>query len=461
MNIIDHNERTTYHPSLDIKNDILVLGFRIKKDTGLSTNIYLVRGHNELYTTEETTFKIGEQKYYIENKTRLLEKLSNRWGVDGLNSAIDNSNLVSKNTNPFPLFSTIRDNVEKHIELENHSDYAILTAWIVGTYLYPIFSAYPYLHIKAPKGSGKSQCLTFMQQTCFNATKARASLPALRDTVDALRGTFLIDQADALHRNHMDEMLDILTDSYKRGGGNMRKMIPHRNGAQVPEEFEVYGPKAFASINPLPEDLRDRCIVIPLIRSNKNHPQVDPESTIWKDIRSDLYLFLINHFADIDGAYLTKRILYQKENSIFGRQLELWLPLECVMSVMNVPTEVIESAKARFISHYRFAVYQTSEIELAIADAILRMIGDSTERTLRPKEIALAIQENAFEEDDGFLIASTKQKATIVGRAINKFNLADQKLPRDSQGERYLFIRDQVLRIYNSYFKETKTHKDT
>ena len=129
-----------------------------------------------------------------------------------------------------------------------------------GTYFSPIFSAFPYIHIKAPKGSGKSQCLSFLNQTAFNAVKARASLPALRDTVDSLRGTYLMDQADSLHRNNMEDFLDVLTDSYKKAGGSVRKMVQTKNNWNL-EEFEAYGPKAFASINQLPEDLRDRCIV--------------------------------------------------------------------------------------------------------------------------------------------------------------------------------------------------------
>ena len=44
------------------------------------------------------------------------------------------------------------------------------------------------------------------------------------------------------------------------------------------------------------------------------------------------------------------------------------------------------------------------------------------------------------------------QKSTIVGRAINKFNLATQKLGSDSQGERYLFSREHLEKIYRGYF---------
>jgi hypothetical protein len=53
----------------------------------------------------------------------------------------------------------------------------------------------------------------------------------------------------------------------------------------------------------------------------------------------------------------------------------------------------------------------------------------------------------------------------MVGRAISKFNLATNKLPRDNQGERYLFNKMQLKKIHDGYFskneeKDTQTYTD-
>lgn len=460
MTIIDKNEDKTFNPSLDIKDSMLVLGFRIKNEKK-ETDIFIIKTNDGIFHTEDLCFDFNEQYFSIEKKNRVLSKMSQKWSSAQVNTFLESViDPLSKSISEINLYNKIKNSLKEYIELEEEADYIILTAWVIGTYFFPIFSAYPYIHIKAPKGSGKSQCLNFLNQTCFNAVKARASLPALRDTVDSLRGTYLMDQADALHRNNMEDFLDILTDSYKRGGGSIRKMIANKKGWDM-EEFEAYSPKAFASIRELPEDLRDRCIVIPLIRSNKNYPQINEESNIWREIRSELYVLLISQFVFFEGNYKLKNLNYKESNEIFGRKLELWLPIETTLKSMFVNNEEIESAKKRFLSRYEFASYQTSEIEVAILETIINLLNDKQEIILRPKEIATEIDTELFDEDDKFVFASQKQKATIVGRAINKFNLATQKLARDSYGERYLFTKEHLDKIYQGYFNQKKEDSDT
>lgn len=454
MTIIDTNGEKVFHPSLDIKDGILVLGFRIKKEKDIEADVYIIKTNETIITTEDPSFPYKEHHYSIEKKKRTLSKLSQKWSAESLNNLIkDSKESINFTISGLDLYTKIQSSLRKYIELEREEDYTILSAWIIGTYFFPVFSAYPYIHIKAPKGSGKSQCLSFLNQTAFNAVKARASLPALRDTVDSLRGTYLMDQADALHRNNMEDFLDVLTDSYKRAGGSVRKMVQTKNNWNL-EEFEAYGPKAFASINQLPEDLRDRCIVIPLIRSSKNLPALEEGDSIWKEIRNDIYTYLINDYPVISGNYLACGYEYKQSNEMFGRRLELWLPVEVILRTSDVKEEEIVKAKKRFLSRYEFASYQTSEIEVAVIETIMKLMKEQIEIILRPKEIASEIDSEMFEDDDKFVFASTKQKSTIIGRAITKFNLASQKLPRDSSGERYLFQKEHLQKIYEGYFSQ-------
>ncbi len=461
MTIIDKNENKGFHPSVDIQDNVLVLGFRIRKEGEKETDLFIVKTINGLRTTEESYFEHEGISYSIDKKKRLLARLSEKWGVDNLNAFIEQlSDPLYKAQNPYLVYQKIKEKLERLVELEDKADYTLLTAWIIGTYFFPSFGAYPYIHIKAPKGSGKSQCLNFVWNTAFNAVKARASLPALRDTVDALRGTYLMDQADALHRPQMEDFLDVLTDSYKRDGGSARKMVQIKNEWKL-EEFDAYGPKGFASINQLPEDLRDRCIVVPLIRSSKNYSPVDKGDIFWKDIRGQLYVALINNYLGIESTYILKRVGYRDNKEIYGRRLELWLPIEVVLGEFLVPEEEIEMAKQRFLSRYEFAVYQTSDIEVAVIDTILSMMKGKNEITLRPKEIAPKIDTELFDPDDKFTFMTQKQRSSMVGRSITKFNLSSQKLPRDSQGEKYLFTREHVEKVYQGYFESKKEDTQT
>jgi hypothetical protein len=423
-------------------------------------DIFIVKTCDGIVVTEDLFFQDKEERYSIEKKKRVLSKLSKKWGVEPLNNFVKDTNEGIVSNDGFELYAKIKTYLKKYIDLEKEEDYTILTAWIIGTYFFPIFSAYPYIHVKAPKGSGKSQCLSFLNQTTFNGVKARASLAALRDTVDSLRGTYLMDQADALHRNNQEDFLDILTDSYKKEGGSIRKMVQVKNNWNL-EEFEAYGPKAFASINQLPEDLRDRCIVIPLIRSSKNLPALDEGNVIWREIRGNLYTYLITEYSIVSGNYLACEYGYKEDTDMVGRKLELWLPIETILMSVCVKKEELEMAKKRFLARYEFAGYQTSEIEVAVIETIIKLMKDGLNIVLRPKEIASEIDEDQFEEEDKFTFASIKQKSTIVGRAITKFNLATQKLPRDSGGEKYLFTKEHLKKVYDGYFTQQVEESDT
>jgi hypothetical protein len=132
-----------------------------------------------------------------------------------------------------------------------------------------------------------------------------------------------------------------------------------------------------------------------------------------------------------------------------------------ILSEFRVPEEEIEIAKQRFLSRYEFAIYQTSDIEVAVIDTVLSMMKGKDEIILRPKEIAPQIDTELFDPDDKFSFMSQKQKSTMVGRSITKFNLSSQKLPRDSQGEKYLFTREHVEKVYRGYFESKKEDTQT
>lgn len=453
----DYFEDIAFHPSLDIKKEILVLGFRIKPEMNKEENLFVIVSGNEVQVTKEPVFAINGSTHHIDVKGRKLAKLSKQWNKADLDNYRVELFENLKGVVPQAVFQKLVETLRKHVELDE-PDYTIISAWIIGTYFFPIFAAYPYLHIKAPKGSGKTQCLSFLNQTCFNAVKARASLPAMRDTVDSLRGTYLMDQADALRRPNMEDFLDILTDSYKRGGGDVRKMVADKGKNWSLEEFQAYSPKGFASIHPLPEDLRDRCIIISLTRSGKNFHTLNEEDQTWKELRGELYKLLITYFQEIDMQYQVKTTSYRLDPSLVGRELELWIPLEVLMERFGVSMFEQKEAKERFLSQYGFAEAQVNDLERQVIELIQRRIGGELEITLAPKEIAENIDSLWFEDAD-----SAKQQAAEVGKIISKFNLSSRKLPRSNKGERYVFSKEKVEKIYHGYFtqEEASEHAPT
>ena len=433
-----------FHPSLDIKDDILVIGFRYRSKPNEEKEMFLVvDSDNNIGVIKSGSFKRKDKSYFFEKKNRKLMSIEEKWSLLEFNKFLDN--YYRADIPPREVFNQVVGLTKKYIELEKDIDYVLLSAWIIGTYFYPIFYAYPFLNVKAPKRSGKSQCLNLLSQLCFNAIKARPSLAALSDTVDALRGTYLIDQADSLSRKGGEDLLDILADSYKKGGGKRRVANFDRKRGREVLEFETYSPKVFASIKELPEDLRDRCLTIPLIRSQRNFPDPDDSNENWREIRGKLYQLLITNYRLVRPMYSVRKIEHNNKQEILGRSLELWLPFEVILECSGMQESIPESKK-RFLSGYGFTEYEPSELEEEVIKAVLSYFEDKEEVVLTPKGISEIIDEDAFPQGD-----TPKQKAAKVGWAIKKFNLASEKKPRTKDGVCYLFEKKKIENIHNSY----------
>jgi hypothetical protein len=443
----------TLHPSIDIKDNILALGFRYRSEPSKEQELFLTVKDDIIEVHTESSFEYKGKRYFFEKGKRKLIRIEERWSIAGLNQFVnDYNNLKTDSINPRDIFEKIKQIIKKYIELERDIDYSIMAAWAIGTYFSPIFSAYPFFNVKAPKRSGKSQCLNLLTQLCFNAVKARPTLAALGDTVDSLRGTYLIDQADSLERKGGEELLDILTDSYKKSGGKRRVINFDKAKSREILEYETYGPKVFASIRELPEDLRDRCFIVPLIRSQRNFPDPDDENENWREIRGDLYKFLMTNYDNIEANYAVRKIQYKRQPDIAGRELELWLVIEIMLQSLGADNE-IESAKKRFLSQYGFSEYEPSELEEEVIKSILNQLQENTEIVLSPREISEVIEPEIFQDKE-----TPKQRAARVGRAINKFNLASEKKARTKNGICYLFQKTKVENLYRTYFKVANEH---
>lgn len=438
------------HPSLDIKQGVALVGFRYRMEPRKDTVVYLVATDETIQYVYDDTVTLGAAQYVIERGTRMLMPLTERLHPAALWQFVEEftSGHLGSWLRGREVFDCIRALIHKYVDLETASDSAILAAWAIGTYFFPLFSAYPFLHVKAPKGSGKSQCLTVLLQVCFNAMKARPTFAALSDTVDALRGTYLIDQADALHRWQNEDLTDILTDSYKRGGGKRRLRVQEKHGQWRTIEQETYSPKTFASIKDLPEDLRDRCLIVPLIRSHQNFLAPDEEAEDWKTIRGHLYRLLLAEHTTVANVYALRKREYKATPALTGRELELWLPLAVLLECLGASDE-LDAARQRFTAQYHFAAAQPSAFDEAVITAVAQALQDEERLVLAPAEIAARMDATVFRAG-----LDEIQKAAGVGRAIRRLNLASAQATRSKRSMRYVFEREKVTRIAQNYLPE-------
>jgi hypothetical protein len=438
------------HPSLDNAHGIITFGFRYQTKSLKEKRVFFIETAGQVRIVEDDSFTDFGHEYIYDTKGIHLPLLEERWGVQDAKAFVASydTSRVSVARSQRSLIERVAALVKKHIGFESDCDAYILAAWTIGTYFHRGFRSYPFLHIKAPKGSGKSQCLTLLEQLAFNASKARPTLAAFGDTVDALRGVPLIDQADSLGQKGTEELLHILADSYKRSGGK-RHVMDMEKGRKV-LEIETYSPKAFASIKELPEDLRDRCFVLPLIRSGETFLDPDDPSNDWRAWRAEFYKASLTRQRSVDAIYRLCRRKYNENKELVARNLELWLPIETMLMCFGGSGK-IEDAKRRFLSQYDFAAYEPSELETEVMRVLLTKTGDSESVEVSPADIASEIDSDFFWND-----ASNKQRAVAVGRAIGKLNLPSKKR-RGASGIRYLIERATIASVHANYFNNELT----
>lgn len=211
---------------------------------------------------------------------------------------------------------------------------ATLALWVLLTYVYPAWSAIPYLFIGGAMASGKTRVFEVLSRLVFRPlASSNISAPALFRTLHDRGGTLLLDEAERLKQSNdpaAGELCLMLLAGYKRGGKATRLEPIGDNYRMV--SFDVFGPKALACIVGLPPALASRCIAIMMLRaaprSAKPRQRIDADPAGWQSLRDDLHALALDYGA-------TWLELAQRTDvcpAMSGRDFELWQPLLALAS---------------------------------------------------------------------------------------------------------------------------------
>lgn len=470
---MDHQKIKIVHPAYDVVDDILFLGYSDREynknyskeqeeveldEKGNPTkkvskwknkNYHMVvvideTGNPSLRILANPEIEINNTLYVFEpdenNKDRKLPRIDSKWSKSWMYHAKNKVEIDKTN-----LYYLLNIHIRTYVKLEKEEDYHLLVAWIVATYFHQVFEAFPYIHFKGMKGSGKSTCLDFVTLTAFNACKDIATFSSMRDKIDGQRATFLIDQADHKLGEHSDgEMLNAVIGSYKQSGGRITKSVEIKRRHQN-VDFDAYSPKGFASVRELHHDLRDRCIQFCFYRSKTNLQFLKEESDIWIQLRNMLYLLLFKEFVNMGKIYTELQAKYQDDRVLKGRPLELWLPIESTLRLFSTNDETIELIKINFLTKIKNTEDTLSINENIIVDTISEIMGNEETKLISLREIVskvkLSDEETKFEKGDNPNI--------FIGHLIKKLNIATEK-KRTSKGWSYRFERSKIENIKNS-----------
>ncbi|MCX5803485.1 MAG: DUF3854 domain-containing protein [Proteobacteria bacterium] len=424
------------HPSYEINQGFISIGFKetvITDNRPDSRNVYLVCKDNEYKLHEQSFIETDTGKIIFDVRERVLITLHDKWSKAGI------LDLIKNPIAPEELYNEIKGILKRYVEFQNNALYGLVAAWIIATYFHRIFNAFPFLFFYGKKQSGKSRMLDLLNLLTFNAIKVKGiSVPSMSDSIDGVRATFLMDQAEILSQKQNIELLGLLADSYTPGGGK-RRIVHITNKSRKVVEFETYSPKAFASIKEIDSDLKDRCIEIIMIRAAREYCYPEPFLPIWGELRDKLYRLLLTQWREVREIYQTAGL------DMTQRIRELWRPLDTILTLENVLEEERQTIKNAFLESMLETQTGLSELEEKLIQAIDDLLGYSGQGVFTTTEITEKMDLPDIEE------FKKKDQVRWAGRTVNKLYLYTKKLGRSGNKHKYLFDREHLNNILKRY----------
>jgi hypothetical protein len=145
------------------------------------------------------------------------------------------------------LVREIQAYIHRYVDLspgfERLASYYVLLSWV-----YDAFNEVPYLRVRGDYGTGKTRFLLVVGALCnkpFFASGASTVSPIFH-TLDAFRGTLVIDEGDFRFSDEKAEIVKILNNGNVRGVPVLRTMVTDAREYN-PKAFRVFGPKLVAT----------------------------------------------------------------------------------------------------------------------------------------------------------------------------------------------------------------------
>tara|TARA_Y100000310_G_scaffold315737_1_gene366618 strand:+ start:5177 stop:6862 length:1686 start_codon:yes stop_codon:yes gene_type:complete len=325
-----------------------------------------------------------------------------RWELTHISSFLDN---ISVDKELKDMYLNIKEQFERHIDLQNSSEYTLLALWCLGTYLSPIFDSYPYIHLHGFKNSGKTKVMDLAACMSFNSIQTSCMRPAtVFRIIESAKPTLFIDEFETLSEKKKtkdDEEIQLLLNAgYKKSGTVIRNELTANKW--IPMEFNVYCPKMLANISGLKGALASRCIKLILFRAKVGDARanriIKEKDSIWKDIRNDTYNAVLNNWRQVKTKYRTIEI----SPSISNRDSELWKPLLTLASCCGEEVfEEMEGYALRLIKERRNEEINSNSWEDYLIETLSSMVKENRYYSLHD-EIVKNMTDSFFVEEEYF-----------------------------------------------------------
>jgi hypothetical protein len=226
---------------------------------------------------------------------------------------------------------------------------SVMATWTLGTYLFPVFQAYPYLWLTSPEpGCGKSLLGQILANLSFNgefmSSPTEANMFHLPEQNRGVQVWDEVELANQIEKSKFQSVKAILLVGY-RNGSTVPRQVGKNWDKQV--KYHVYCPRVVIGLSRLPETAQQRSIEL---RLRKRKPGQEAEIYRIHDhleqeahLRAKCVLTALKCASGINQSYRDDPLRKNIEALLgkAGREVDdIWLPLFAIVSACSTETKI-------------------------------------------------------------------------------------------------------------------------
>ena len=218
-----------------------------------------------LKKTDPQSMLLFDGKYELPREVPVAEgelqniSLHEYWASEYSNGKIGKSTDL----HPRKLLETIESYIRKFWYHPDEAVFKVLALYIYSTYFYTLFTAFPYLLVTGPAGSGKTNLDMVFRTFVFCPTYSiNLSTAALFRQISTLGGTLVLDEMEYLKNKKALAAQQDLASILKGGYRSPSPVLRFNPDLKTNETFDSYGPKIISNIEGIEPVIMERCIKI-------------------------------------------------------------------------------------------------------------------------------------------------------------------------------------------------------
>lgn len=252
----------------------------------------------------------------------------------------DSPNLTTQE-----LIGKIENLLKRHFFFRDWRVPLLIAVWVLGTYVYRIFTFFGYIWITSPfKRCGKSRLLDFLSYVCSNSTPRLCNQTEATIFREAHTGkTQIFDEVENLRDQDRDKygaLITILNAGFQ-ADSKVPRMEKVGNEWQT-TYYEVFSPKVLAGISRVADTIEDRSLKIVMSRKGKNEKV---ERFNYRKLKKEI--IALKRILSAWGQSMSKELqqIYDKLDevaeisSLDDRAMDIWEPLLCIATIADIEAE--------------------------------------------------------------------------------------------------------------------------